>query len=218
MGLFLFVLAKRWFFWYHRGMQIDILSTLTFALVTIFTPGPNTLSSGAMGMKYGYRRSLPYFLGIATGFFLVMLLCAVLSAVIQQLLANVLPVLTLLGAAYILYLAHHMLFSSYELSSGASKPLGYTKGLLLQVLNPKVIILGLTVYSTFLAGLAHNPLALVSSVLGFTLLSFSALSLWALFGQSISFLLKTEKRRKAVNLILALLLAYTAVSLVLSVW
>lgn len=89
--------------------------------------------------------------------------------------------------------------------------LGYRNGLLLQLLNPKVIILGLTVYSTFLGSMERTPFNLLASALCFTLMSFSALTTWALFGMALSRLLRTESARKAVNAVLALLLAYTAV-------
>jgi len=89
--------------------------------------------------------------------------------------------------------------------------LGYRNGLLLQLLNPKVIILGLTVYSTFLSTMARTPFNLVASALCFTLMSFSALSTWALFGMALSRLLRTEGARKAVNAVLSLLLVSTAV-------
>ncbi|NLA97150.1 MAG: LysE family transporter, partial [Spirochaetales bacterium] len=97
-------------------MQIDMLATLTFALITTFTPGPNTISSQAMGLNYGYRRSLPYFFGIATGFFSIMLLSAVLAAALTQLIPSVVTYLTITGSLYILYLAYHVFTSSYSFS------------------------------------------------------------------------------------------------------
>ena len=195
-----------------------MLATLTFALITTFTPGPNTISSHAMGLNYGYRKSLPYFSGIATGFFSIMLLSAALATILQQLMPSVVTYLTIAGSLYILYLAYHVFTSSYSFSQTVVKPLGYSNGLLLQLLNPKVIILGLTVYSTFLRDMARTPFNLVASALCFTLMSFSALSTWALFGMGISCLLRTEHTRKVVNAALALLLVYTAVRMVWSLF
>jgi cysteine/O-acetylserine efflux protein len=192
-------------------MQIDILATFTFAFITTFTPGPNTISSHAMGLNYGYRRSLPYFFGIATGFFSIMLLSAALAAALAHLMPKAVSFLTIAGSLYIFYLAYHVFTSSYSFSPTSHKMLGYRNGLLLQLLNPKVIILGLTVYSTFLSTMARTPFNLVASALCFTLMSFSALSTWALFGMALSCLLRTEGARKAVNAVLSLLLVSTAV-------
>ncbi|NCC13709.1 MAG: LysE family translocator [Spirochaetia bacterium] len=199
-------------------MEIDLFSTFLFAFITTFTPGPNTISSHAMGMNYGYRRSLPYFAGIATGFFSIMVLSALFATLLQQLMPSVVPLLTILGSLYILYLAYHVFFASYLLSQRAVKALGYSNGLLLQLLNPKVIILGLTVYSTFLKEMDRSPISIILSALVFTLMSFTALTTWALFGLGIARLLKTERTRRIVNAILSLLLVYTAVKMVLNQW
>ena len=169
-----------------------------------------------MGLNYGYRRSLPYFFGIATGFFSIMLTSAALATALQQLMPRMVFFLTVAGSLYILYLAYHVLTSSYAFSQTAVKPLGYSNGLLLQLLNPKVIILGLTVYSTFLKDMVRTPFNLIASALCFTLMSFSALSTWALFGLGISRLLKTEATHRLVNTVLSLLLVYTAGKMLLA--
>ncbi|NBK26267.1 MAG: hypothetical protein EOM68_30180 [Spirochaetia bacterium] len=199
-------------------MEIDLLATFLFAFITTFTPGPNTISSHAMGLNYGYRRSLPYFGGIATGFFSIMLLCSLFATLLQQHVPAVVPMLTIFGSLYILYLAYHVFFASYLLSQRAPKALGYSNGLLLQLLNPKVIILGLTVYSTFLRDMERRAIYLVASALAFTLMSFTALTTWALFGLGISRLLKTERTRRIVNAVLSLLLVYTAVRMFIGLW
>lgn len=202
-------------FCYSICMEIDLFSTFLFAFITTFTPGPNTISSGTMGLNFGYRKSLPYFFGIATGFFSIMVLSSLFATLLQQLMPSVVPVLTVLGSLYILYLAYHVYFASYLLSQRAVKALGYSNGLLLQLLNPKVIILGLTVYSTFLKEMERTPLYIIASALVFTLLSFSALTTWALFGLGISRLLRTERTRRIVNAVLSLLLVFTAVRLLI---
>ena len=40
---------------------------LVYALVTTFTPGPNNITSSAIGMRLGYWRTLPYIGGITRG-------------------------------------------------------------------------------------------------------------------------------------------------------
>ncbi len=57
-------------------MNIDMIPLISFVIVTTFTPGPNNISSAAMGVTYGYWRTIPYLFGIASGFFLVMLAAA----------------------------------------------------------------------------------------------------------------------------------------------
>ncbi|MDD3902478.1 MAG: LysE family translocator [Sphaerochaeta sp.] len=196
-------------------MGIDYVSLFAFAFVTTFTPGPNTISSASMGLNYGYKRAFNYLLGIGTGFFLVMLSCAFLSSLIKTYLPKFVTVLSIIGSLYILYLAFHTLKSTYTFEKTQQKPLGYAKGILLQILNPKVIILGLTVYSTFLMNMSHTFLNLFISAFGLTVMSFTAISTWAQFGSLIGESMKKEKTRKITNIILALLLTFTAIKMLL---
>ncbi|MGE4453619.1 MAG: LysE family translocator [Sphaerochaeta sp.] len=195
-------------------MDIDYLSLCIFALVTTFTPGPNTVSSAMLAMQVGYRRSIPYFLGIASGFFLIMLFSGMFSSVLDGVLGSVMHLFSYLGAAYILFLAFRVLQADFTLSEEHSRVLGYRDGLLLQILNPKVLVLALTLYTTFLLDIHKSGGALVLSALFFTLMSFSAISLWAFFGSTFSHFLRTKRIRHVVNGSLALLLLYSAISLV----
>ncbi len=204
--------------WYTHGnpMQIDYIPLFMFAFITTFTPGPNTISSAVMGLTHGYRRSLPYFWGIASGFFLIMCTSALLSGVLSALLDRWLLLLRIAGSLYILYLAFRIFRSQYVLSEHTGILLGYKEGASLQFLNPKVIILGLTVYSTFLLDMPRTFLTIVLSALAFTLMSFSALTTWSLVGAVISKALKESRPRMVINGLLSLLLVYTAVRLLFS--
>lgn len=197
-------------------MEIDYVSVFIFTFVTTFTPGPNTISSAMMGIQVGYRRSIPYFLGIATGFFSIMLLGGLFASLLARVLPEVMKVLSYVGAAYILYLAYRVLNADYALSQNSAKMLDYKDGLLLQLFNPKVLVLSLTVYTTFLGSMDRSIPALLLSALFLTTMSFSAISLWASFGAAFSQFLTTQKTRRLVNGLLALLLVYSAIMLVVS--
>ncbi|MDY0288201.1 MAG: LysE family translocator [Sphaerochaeta sp.] len=189
----------------------DVVSLFLFAFATSFSPGPNTISSASMGLSFGYKRSFKYLLGIAVGFFFIMLCCSLLSAIIQQELPRVVPTLSYIGALYIFYLAYHTLRSGGSLIKGEARPLGFVRGFMLQVVNPKVIILGITVYTTFLAEMPHSWFNLIFSAFGFTIMSFTAVSTWARFGSLIGDLMQQERTRKIINTILALSLCYVAI-------
>ena len=195
-------------------MEIDYVSVFIFTFVTTFTPGPNTISSAMMGIQVGYRRSFPYFLGIATGFFSIMLLGGLFASLLVRVLPEVMQVFSYIGVVYILYLAYRVLHADYALSEQSTKLLGYKDGLLLQLFNPKVLVLALTIYTTFLGSMDRSIPALFLSALFLTTMSFSAISLWASFGAAFSHLLTSQKTRRLVNGLLALLLVYSAITLV----
>nr|WP_319474555.1 LysE family translocator [uncultured Sphaerochaeta sp.] len=197
-------------------MEIDYVSVFIFTFVTTYTPGPNTISSAMMGIQVGYRRSIPYFLGIATGFFTIMLLGGFFASLLARVLPEVMQVFSYVGALYILYLAYRVLHADYVLSKRSQKLLGYKDGLLLQLFNPKVLVLSLTIYTTFLGSLDRSLPALFLSALFLTTMSFSAISLWASFGAFFSHLLTSQKTRRLVNGFLAFLLVCSAVMLVVA--
>ena len=194
-------------------MQIEFIPLISFVVVTTFTPGPNNISSASMGVLYGYKRSLNYLLGISIGFFLAMLICAYLSSALLNLIPSAEQYLRLIGAGYILWLAVGILNSNPSRSSSGRPMMAFTKGFVLQLMNPKVAVYGLTLYSTFLASLSSRIAYLSLSAGAFAFTAFVATSTWALFGTAISTKLKDEFFRKILNLSLALLLVYTAVAL-----
>jgi cysteine/O-acetylserine efflux protein len=191
----------------------ETLSLISFVIVTIYTPGPNNISSASMGILYGYKKTLKYLLGIATGFFIVLLL----SGWVSSLLLDQFPVfegaLRIVGALYILWLAWGTLRASYAFEEAEHPPFGFSKGFFLQILNPKGIIFSLTLYGTFLANQINTFFALLLSAAIFASVAFSSISLWTLFGAGIRKYLDKPRIKRVINIILALLLVYSAVEL-----
>ena len=194
-------------------MDINLVPFLSFVLITTFTPGPNNISSTSMGVLYGYRRSLKYLLGIATGFFFIMLLCGLVSTTLLRIFPSFEWVLRLIGAAYIIFLAIETLRASYNFSKEDQPLMGFMRGMLLQLLNAKMIIYGITLYATFLGPLVNQPFYLVISAVGLASLAFLSVSTWTIFGAGIRTYLRLPKVQLWVNIILASLLVYAAIEL-----
>jgi cysteine/O-acetylserine efflux protein len=194
-------------------MGIDIIPLVSFVMVTTFTPGPNNISSASMGVLYGYRDTVAYLAGITTGFFFIMLLCAYVSSALLNFMPSFEPSLRIIGATYILWIAIGTARASYVFNSTDQSPMGFRKGFFLQTLNPKVIVYGLTLYSTFLSSSADNLLVLTVFAFLFALTAFCATSTWALGGAAIKKHLHQPKVRLFINATLVLLLVYAAIDL-----
>ncbi|GAF78050.1 unnamed protein product, partial [marine sediment metagenome] len=187
---------------------------IPFVLITTFTPGPNNLSCASMSINFGIKKTMNYIYGIVSGFFLLLLLCGFFSNLLFTALPSVEPIMRWIGAAYILYLAYGTFRASFSFKEKSDQYLwGFYKGVLLQFLNPKAIIYGLTLYSVFLNPLIGNPLYTTLFSLGFALIGLCALLIWALFGAIINQYLHVVKLRITINSVLSLLLAYTAVKI-----
>ena len=194
-------------------MTPEIIALISFVAVTTYTPGPNNISAASMGVLYGYKRTLPYMLGMVSGFFMMLTLSGLVSGFLIEKIPAFEMVLRIAGALYILLLAWHTLRASYTFDEEQAKPLGFIQGFLLQVLNVKVIVYGLTLYGTFLANKIPSVYHLVLSALLFASVGFTSVSLWTLFGAGIRRYLNQPKVRLVVNVVLALLLVYTAVDI-----
>ncbi|MCB2214009.1 LysE family translocator [bacterium] len=195
-------------------MNTDWLALISFIAVTTYTPGPNNISAASMGVLYGYKRTLPYMLGMVSGFFLMLTLSGLVSGFLLEKIPAFEGILRIAGAIYILWLAWHTLQASYTFEEDEEqKPLGYWQGFFLQVLNVKVIVYGLTLFGTFLAGKIPSLPVLILTAARLASVGFTSVSLWTLFGAVIRKYLNQPKVRRIVNIALALLLVYTAVDL-----
>jgi len=197
-------------------MEIELLPVLSYALVSIFTPGPNNITSSSLGMCIGYPRTLRFIGGVVTGFFCIMVATGLLTEFLVSAYDRIAIVLKIAGVAYLLWLVYTVLRP--ERGPHASHEAGarYCDGLLLQFVNPKVILFGLTMYATLLAPLAKSWMAVIVSAVLLAVLSFCSTSLWALLGAGIQRFIANPRVRFAYSLFLAGLLLYAAWSIVAS--
>jgi cysteine/O-acetylserine efflux protein len=198
-------------------MRTELLPMMLFVLISTFSPGPSNLAGATMGLLYGYRQTLKFLLGMASGFFLLMLLSAWAAGSLLTIFPALSSILRYVGAVYILSLALGMVKASYTVDSdqhrATAKPWGFTRGLLLQLLNPKLIVYGLTLFSTFFASLSSQLDRLLVVVTLLALTAFCATSVWTLFGTLIKTYLRQPRMILLVNALLALLLVYSALEL-----
>jgi cysteine/O-acetylserine efflux protein len=166
-----------------------------------------------MGVLHGYRNTLNYQTGLAVGVFVLMLLSGLISTTLLRLFPALEPALRYAGAGYILYLAVGILKASYVFTEQDMKPLGLGHGLMLQVLNPKLIVYAFTLFSGFLAPITGDLALLLLSSAFLAAISFGATSVWVVFGTVIKTYLHTPRLKTAVNIIFALFLVYSAIAL-----
>ena len=112
---------------------------LTYAVITAATPGPNNIMSMSNAGRLGFRRALPFNLGIWVGFTIVMVLCTLFCTALSALIPAIRLPMLVLGAAYMLYLAWGTFRSSDVIQEDHSRE-GFLSGLLLQFINPKIYL------------------------------------------------------------------------------
>lgn len=195
-------------------MEFASATFLSFVFVTSITPGPNNISSASMGMLFGYRQTLNYLLGIASGFFLLMMVCAFLSGSLLLYAPSAQVYLKYVGASYIIWLAYKTFNASYAASNESTNLASFSRGLILQMVNPKGLFYGMTIFTTFLAGVGEWPLLSLVWMTFLALVCFCCVSTWTLFGTLIQKYMKNQKIKLFINAILSLALVYTALDII----
>ncbi|MFO7849715.1 MAG: LysE family transporter [Spirochaetia bacterium] len=184
---------------------------LSYVFVTTFTPGPNNVSSASMGITYGYVKTLRYILGIITGFSMIMFFSGLVTESLIRLLPRLESVLRILGALYMIYLAVIILKASSHEPHRDEKILAtFSRGLLLQLVNFKVMVFGITVYSGFLVEHISTIWETLTAALFLSAFAFASTSLWALFGAALKHYFANRTFTFVFNGIMALLLLYSA--------
>ena len=192
----------------------NFFSFLSYVLVTTFTPGPNNIMSMTNASKYGYKKSINFNIGVFIGFFIIISLSTAFSSFLLVALPMAKPFLRIIGAAYILWLAYKTIKSSYDHDKEVKGvPITLFSGLMLQFVNPKVIIYGITITSTYITPYYDNFFILLLFALLLALIGFVSTICWAMFGAVFQRFLK--KHTKFVNAFMSLLLIYCAISLFL---
>lgn len=173
----------------------------------------NNIMSMTNGSRKGFRKALPFNLGIWVGFSIVMVLCTVCCSLLSALIPKIKTPMLVVGAAYMLYLAWET-FRSGSIEEGSHRD-GFLSGLLLQFINPKIYVYCIMSMEAYILPYFSGQ---VLPLLGFALLlafiGFFFTLCWSAFGSVFHWLF--SKHAKVVNTIMALLLVYCAVSLFLA--
>jgi threonine/homoserine/homoserine lactone efflux protein len=187
---------------------------LIYVIVTTFTPGPNNIMAMTNAMHDGFTKTIRFVFGIFAGFIVILLLSGLLNLVLADILPEVHLWLNILGAGYMVFLAIHIIRSKPIADDpSGNKFNSFKAGFVMQFLNIKVIVYGITVFSLFIIERYHDlfTISLFAFVLAF--IGFVATTTWALGGNLFRPLLK--KHYRFFNIVMGALLIYTAIA---SLW
>lgn len=192
---------------------MPIFSFLLFVMITSFTPGPNNIMAMAFANKHGLPKTIKFCFGVGVGFFVITLLCSLFNVMLTRVMPFIELPLTLFGAGYMLFLAFKILTSK---DTGDGNDEGnknfFFIGILLQFVNPKGILFGITVVATFVLPYYDSYSSYLLFSLFFGMVGVMSTFSWGLFGSIFQKLLL--RYRKPFNVVMALLLVYSAVSIV----
>jgi threonine/homoserine/homoserine lactone efflux protein len=191
------------------------LPLIAFAAVAMVTPGATTTLATASGAHFGFRRSLPFMIGVAIG--LVGMAVAAAAGLAGLLLAmpSLELAMKLAGSVYLLWLAVKIGRSGPpHLNKSIARPTSFLGALWIQLQNPKGWAVTLAAAASFgeLTRNAGELAALLGAVFG--VLGLLSLMLWCVAGLLLARLLRHDWQWRILNVALALALAAS----ILTMW
>lgn len=176
---------------------------LIYCVINAFTPGPGNILALNIVTNYGYKKGKPLFFGIFAGYYVVQILCAVFVYGVNAFLPGVMNVLKYIGAAYILWLAIHIAISKPSVGT-SEESASFLKGFILQFVNVKIYMFGITALTGYIVGYTSSLPALLFFEILIATIGTIATCTWIGMGVMIQKIYL--KHYKCINIILALTL------------
>jgi threonine/homoserine/homoserine lactone efflux protein len=185
---------------------------LLAAVALAGSPGPATLSLTATGAAFGAQRGIAYLAGIVVGMIAVMAVVA--SGLVGLLLAvpGATPVVTVLAAAYFLYLAWRIATAPplAEANDQRRAPT-FIAGLLLSLVNPKGYAAMAALYSGFVLVSGRLAIDIAVKMTLLTLIIIAVNIAWLLAGAALTRFFREPRSNRAINVAFAVLLVASVV-------
>jgi threonine/homoserine/homoserine lactone efflux protein len=194
----------------------QLIAFVTFAAVVAGTPGPSNALLTAIGARAGVRHGLPSLLGQVTG--MGAMLFAITLGIGGVILAHplVLVVLKWAGAAVICWMAWRTATAG-DAGGATNAPRGFLGMAAFQWVNPKGWLVSITAVAVFLdrrAGGAPAQAAILAIL--FTLVALPSCFPWLASGAVLQRFLQAPRARRIFNGVMAVLLAGSAILLILA--
>lgn len=177
-----------------------------YCLTSFATPGPNTLMALENGRRKGLR-GIWLNVGMLCGLTVVDLLCLVFAKTLFNALPVFQPVMKAVGAAYMLYQACKCLRRRGVEGKDPGKG-DFLTGFAMQFINPKVILVGVSILSNYILPYFTGVPALVGMACLLALQAFVYGVCWLVGGAALSRFLSRHER--AANAVMAAALVYCA--------
>lgn len=187
-------------------MSFELLAALTvFAVVTLFTPGPNNIMLMTSGLNFGIRRTLPHAAGVVAGFgFMVLVVGLGLGAVFSA-WPLLYTIVKYVGAAYLLYLAWKIAHAGPAKGEAEGTPLTFLQAAAFQWVNAKAWVMAIGAVTAYAAVTAF-PWNAITFATVFSIFGVASSATWVLFGTALRRVVSDPKAVRVFNWLMAALL------------
>ena len=193
-------------------MHPEILSMALFWIVAAYTPGPNNVIASYSGFNFGIKKTLPHIFGVAFGFTFLIFLLTIGLVNVFKIFPIIQVSLKYLGSIFLVYLAYKIYFSKIDSEKKNENPVKFVETFLFQFLNPKGVLIGIIIVSTYVEH-GENYLKYATQVILFAfLVSLSSITFWTFVGKYLRKFATNEKFIKYFNCVMSLLLILSIIT------
>lgn len=193
-----------------------IISWFLLMFPIYITPGPANIVCATVGMRQGFIKGIPFLIGLDLIILLYTLLIGFGLGQFILAFPQVLIVMQYIGTAYLLYLSYKLYKSRSIKSLGEEKTYGFKEGIILSLVNPKVITALFMMFSIFLVNDTNVTKQVLFLTFLSTLVNIPCHIVWVLMGQSITKLFQHHPNyQKNINIAFSVILVGVAVWLLL---
>jgi len=202
---------------------MNIIGFLVASVLLTLMPGPDIIFVITQSISQGKKAGILTALGLSTGIIVHTTAASLGISLILYESATAFNILKYLGAAYLIFLGIQAIFernkNNFKLGNAPSKEYKklFKKGILMNILNPKVSLFFLAFLPQFVSANSKNP-SLEMMFLGiiFMIQGVIIFSLISILAEKLSErIMKNPKISKAVNWIKAFVFLFIGVSLAL---
>ena len=193
-------------------MHPEILSIALFWFVTAYTPGPNNVVASYSGFNFGIRKTIPHIFGVTFGFTSVVFALTIGLVNVFKLFPIIQTILKYLGSLFLIYLAYKISFSKSSNESKNENPISFLDTFIFQFLNPKGVLIGIIIVSTYVE-YGENYINYATQVVLFAfIVSLSSITFWTFVGKYLRKFATNEKFIKYFNYVMSVLLLLSIIT------
>ncbi len=187
-------------------MHPELLSLSLFMLGTSCSPGPNNIVASYSGFNFGVIKTFPHMLGVIFGF--TTMVCVLNFGLINifKLYPLIQEILKISGSIFLIYLAYKIALSKNIKENKKESPVKFIETFFFQFLNPKGVIVGIIIVSTYVESGSNFMNYSFWVILVSFLCALISITFWTFVGKFFRRFATNEKFIKIFNYVMSSLL------------
>jgi len=181
-------------------MTAFVIAAALYAFSMSITPGPTNIIMMTTGVNHGFRNTLPFATGAATGFTVLVFVVALGFGSMLSENKQVMEMMGYAGAVMISYMGYKIAFSEGNMKTEETERPSFMQGAILQWVNPKSWIACIAGVGAF--NLSESLERLLYYIVPYMIVGYACVLAWGYAGSKISGFLKSDNNLKYFNYVM----------------